>query len=668
MLPETGSILNCVRLFPQTTEGIVKLAEKAITDATASLKTILGTTDSNWSSVIRARDNTITAFSVTREILGMVKETAVKKEVRSEASRKYLELEQFFNTNFRYNKALYEKFMQCAEANTAEYASQPERAYYVKESREAFAHLGLNAPADKFAQIQAINERIQVKSTDFDNAISADNTKLSFAIEELKGMPTDVINGLPKDSSDGAKVLVGLDYPTYFAVQRACEVSETRAKLAEAFENRAFPHNKEVLRDMLLERQTFADALSFQSYAEWDLFRNMVRTPQTVSGFLSKAVEPLQRKWRAELRILSENLPESVKPLADGRFRQSDLQFMMHQYKAKHLSVDENKIREYFPVDHTIPAMFDVLSEFFNVDFLRADFADFWAEDVFAMTLVCRSQNKLLGHIIFDLYPRDGKYGHACCGSMIPSEQRDGAQSPALAIVLANFPRKTADSPGLLLHSDVETLFHEIGHAMHAVYGRCEMSSAAAYNVKMDFIEVPSQVIEEWAWEKDVLRRISKHYETKAVLPDELIDAKLKARYFFAGYANLRQVLLGMYSLNVHHDAIGAQSDLDAKMRGLWAALFPEIDPIPNSHFSCSFGHLSGYGAAYYSYHYSKAFAVDVLSHIKANGGVLDASIGAQYKDKILGKGGSVEPTEIMRDFLGREPSLDAYWKHIGIE
>ena len=668
ILPDCTTITKSAKLFPQTTAAIAQMAEKAIADATSGLQAILGTTDENWNTVVRARDNTITAFAVTRDILGIVKETAVAKDAREEASKKYLELEQFYNANFRYNKALYEKFTHVSE-KTSEYKDSAERSYYVQETLEDFAHLGLSAPADKFSEIQKINERIQVKSTAFDNAISADTTKLSFHREDLQGVPADVVSSLKADPSDAAKVLVGLDYPTYFAVMRACEVAATRARLARAFENRASPQNIATLREMLIERQTFAAALNFQNYAEWDLYRNMVRTPATVSSFLAKAIEPLQKKWRAELDILKEALPESVKLTDDGRLRQSDLMFTMHQYKAKHLAVDENKIREYFPVKHTIPMIFEVLGEFLNVTFLQADIAvPFWADDVFAMTMVDNDTDTHLGHIIFDLYPREGKYGHACCGSMVPSIQTERGPSPALAIVLANFPRDTKDSPGLLMHSDVETLFHEIGHAVHAIYGRCEMATLAAYNVKMDFVEVPSQVIEEWAWDKDVLRRISQHYEARDPLPDALIDAKLKARYFFAGYANLRQILLGMYSLGVHSDAVGAQTDLDAKMTALWRDLFPEIEPVPESHFACSFGHLSGYAAAYYSYHYSKAFAVDVLSHIKANGGVFNAAIGRKYKEVILGRGGSVAPTTIMREFLGREPSLDAYWKHIGIE
>ncbi|KNH06947.1 thimet oligopeptidase [Perkinsela sp. CCAP 1560/4] len=669
MLPDVATISHCARLFPRTIEEVSKLATSAINEAKASIGKILDVTDENWISVVRARDSAISAFTATRDVLGIVKETAILKDVRSAASRNYVDMEGFFNANIRYNRDLEGKIRNFIEKNPGEYKDSSERAYYAKETLKEFRHLGLSAADAQFKKIQDMNADIQVVATKYDDAISADVKKIPFTLDELTGVPSDILNGLSKDPTDESSVLVGLDYPTYFAVQRACQVSSTREKLATAFENRAYPQNIPVLKNLLSHRKLFAAELGFKSYAAWDFFRNMAGDTSTVSNFLSLSVQPLQKKWRSELDSLLTSDDGAIKRTTNGKIKQSDIQFMMHRYKTKHLSVDENIIREYFPVDYTIPKIFEVLGSFFDVQFLRADYADFWADDVFAMTIICKRTESLLGHIICDLYPREGKYGHACCASIIPSEQSsDGSShSPALAVVLANFPKKTSTSPGLLLHSDVETLFHEIGHALHAIYGRCEMTTVAAYNVKMDFIEVPSQFIEEWAWEKDILQKISCHYKTQAVLPEELINAKLKARYFFAGFSNLRQVLLGMYSLCVHQDDIEAQTDLDDKMRNLWESLFPEIEPIPNSHFSCSFGHLSGYGASYYSYHYSKAFAMDVLDYVQANGGLYDPQVGSRYKHALLGKGGSIDPTTIMRDFLGREPNLNAYWQRLGV-
>ena len=200
-----------------------------------------------------------------------------------------------------------------------------------------------------------------------------------------------------------------------------------------------------------------------------------------------------------------------------------DVAFVMHHYKMKHLNVDENLIKEYFPLDTPVKGLFDVYEAFFGIKFEKVP-GEFWAPEVFAMK-VTDKEGGLLGHILLDLFPRDGKFSHACCASIVPSVSLTA--SPALAVVLCNFPTPTGDKPALFMHDDVETFFHEFGHAIHALMGRCEMTTLASYNVKTDFVELPSQILEEWMWEKEILQKITSHYETKQPLPLPLIEAKI---------------------------------------------------------------------------------------------------------------------------------------------
>lgn len=247
---------------------------------------------------------------------------------------------------------------------------------------------------------------------------------------------------------------------------------------------------------------------------------------------------------------------------------------------------------------------------------------------------------------------------------LIPTSKYKDTHIPAVIIVIANFPKATKEKPALLKHGDVETFFHEFGHAMHGMLGQTCMRSFSGTNVKRDFVEMPSQMFEEWMWDKAMLKMVSSHYKTGEPLSDDIINKKLAMKKLVSGYFVTRQCVLSLLAL-AYFDK-GGQKDVDAIHKNLWEQYIPRIAYQDDTHFQCAFGHLMGYGAKYYSYMWSKVFAMDMFEQVK-KAGLMDASMGQKLIREVIGKGGSKDPNDLIKAFLGREPSQEAFLKDIGV-
>jgi thimet oligopeptidase len=240
----------------------------------------------------------------------------------------------------------------------------------------------------------------------------------------------------------------------------------------------------------------------------------------------------------------------------------------------------------------------------------------------------------------------------------------NGDPTIAVSIVMANFPKSTATKPALLKFNDVNTFFHEFGHALHAFLGRTQMASFAGTSVKIDFVEMPSQILEEWLADKKILKMVGRHYQMGKTLPDDLIESLLKTKTYDSGLWTKRQLVFAKLSLSLFDN--GENIEIEKFMKNTYEQIINYILFDPRNHDYASFGHLMGYGARYYGYLWSKVFALDLFNEIKKKG-LLNAEIGRRYRDTIIGKGGSKDPNELLFDFLGREPNDQAFLKDMGL-
>lgn len=279
--------------------------------------------------------------------------------------------------------------------------------------------------------------------------------------------------------------------------------------------------------------------------------------------------------------------------------------------------------------------MLSVFGQFLDLQFKMIPYQGCWDDSVLLIEVVdAKSTQPLVGHLLLDLFSRENKYSHACCNSIVLPMSNDLGLTyqPALAVIVTNFSKKTSLMPSLLRHHEVKTLFHEFGHAVHALLGRAEMPSKGAYNTTTDFVETPSQFFEKWVWDPNVLKRISSHYQTKEPLPDNLIHSLIASKEYEEGRRVIRELRLAQISLNCF--MAGKNKDLIQIERKIYENFMAAVAYDPESHRLCSFTHLVGYGAKYYSYLWSNELAIKFFDYICLHGDLLDPTIGATLQGK----------------------------------
>lgn len=374
----------------------------------------------------------------------------------------------------------------------------------------------------------------------------------------------------------------------------------------------------------------------------------------------------LQAKVKCELLELKKDLPENL-VLIDDKIKPWDMGFIKNQYKRKHLAIDEQLISEYFTQPETIKKLLGIYENFLGLRFEFKKVKGLWVKNKDLQTIAVYKKNskKLIGYLILDLFARADKLPHAGAQiSIVPAVKNK--LCPAVSVVFTNLPKAQGAKPVLMTYEQVRTFFHEFGHAMHALLGKTELACHAGTNVKTDFVEMPSQMLEYWLAEAQTLAQISKHYQTGKALPKDLILKIIKSQNFDAGDFNLRQINLSLLSLELYN--ADNNKDLEALRSKLAMQTSDYLLYDPQDMSLASFMHVasSNYGSKYYSYLWSRVFACDIFAHIKEHG-LDNPAIGKRYITEVLSKGGSCEPQELLVNFLSREPNQEAFKKALGI-
>eukprot|EP00672_Neobodo_designis_P015733 CAMPEP_0174832010 /NCGR_PEP_ID=MMETSP1114-20130205/3427_1 /TAXON_ID=312471 /ORGANISM="Neobodo designis, Strain CCAP 1951/1" /LENGTH=709 /DNA_ID=CAMNT_0016065859 /DNA_START=58 /DNA_END=2187 /DNA_ORIENTATION=+ len=701
-VPAIATLESVRSLFPKSVEELKSLADgasaaaKSDVDAIVEAGKALDGAEAPF-ALARRVDLAAAEFSARVSVIAVVKNVAVDKALRDAATEALVRLQNESIDLFSSNRDVYKVFKAVPQGpvpagpEAASLAAQ--RQYWLADKVAEYERDGHGLPDEQFKEVVALKKELTALSTKFMTAINEDTTTLVFTPEELAGVPEPIVKGLKKAAeaphackeeaaAKGDNALaVGMDYPTYFGIMKNCTVAATRKAVARAFVRRAYPANEAVMAEVVSLRRKLAKLLGFDTYAQLDLASKMAKTPETAQAFVDELIPGLQRKWAKERETLKSALPPSVEVDAEGRFASYDLSFTMNQYKTSQLNVDEQKIQEYFPMENTVKVLLGIYEKFFDVTFKHHEGADgplgLWHDSV--SVVECRDNRNdgaLLGHIILDLFPRDGKYSHACCHAAVPAVYDEAASeaagkdvfTPALSVVIANFPAATADRPALLMHNDAETFFHEFGHAMHGLFGRAAMATHAGTRVKRDFVELPSQILEEWLWDPAILAMVSKHYKTGEPLPKELIDQKIASKNAFRGHDSLRQLCFATLSLQLFGKELPDGVTPDAFFtQQVQPRILSGVAFDSESRFTSSFGHLMGYAATYYGYMWSEVFAADIFDAIVAQDGLLSGDVGRRYSKAILEVGGGRDPVDMLAEFLGRPANNAAFLKGLGI-
>jgi thimet oligopeptidase len=524
-----------------------------------------------------------------------------------------------------------------------------------------FTKNGMNLPDDRLAKVRQMNNELSVLESRFSANLNNDDSALSFTEAELAGVPGETIAAFAKNP-DGTR-RVTTKYPDYIAVMKYADRSATRQAMFMAYNNRQAETNTPLLEQAIVLRQSIAHELGYPTWADYKTDGRMAKNSRNVMDFVDTIKSPLQEKIRSENTVLL-SMKQETDPSATA-LDPWDVSFLQEKLAKEQYSYDPNVVKEYFPADTTIKGIFGVYGELFGIGFEEVKGATVWSSGVQLFRVKNITDGATVGYLYLDLYPREGKYGHFAAFPLITGRMKNNARSVPVMAIVGNFPAPADGKPGLLTMFDIETVFHEGGHAMHFLLTTAPYGSLAGFNTEMDFVETPSQSLEEWAWDPVVLSSLSGHYtNTSQKIPPELLDRVIAARDVGAGHYYGRQ-LANTYEDMTFHMAEGPVDVTNDSRR-----IYAEMTGIPQPegiHHPASFGHLmGGYDAGYYGYLWSKVYAMEITSEFKHDG-MTNKTTGMRYRQEILSRGNMEDGDVLLHNFLGREPGPAAFYSRLGI-
>jgi oligopeptidase A len=572
------------------------------------------------------------------------------------------------------NLALFAKF-KALKVSVGYVLLNPAQKKIIDNELRGFRLGGAELPEDQKPRFLEIQEALARQSAKFEeNLLDATNafSLLITDAADLAGLPDDVIQAAheaaARDGNSGWKFT--LHAPSYMPIMQYADKRELREQIYRAYVTRASEFgtpeldNTALIDQIVRLRREDAMMLGFASYAEESLATKMAETPQQVKDFLSEL--------GARAKPYAERDMQELRDFARDELGLADLQSWDATYASEKLRVaryafSDQEVKQYFPESKVLPGMFKVVETIYGLD-IRPAHADMWHADVKFFDLRDRS-GTLIGQFYLDLYAREHKRGGAWMDDALTRRRKDGAIQTPVAYLTCNFSAPVGGKPALFTHDEVNTLFHEFGHGLHHLLTQIEDMGVSGINgVEWDAVELPSQFMENFCWEWDVLKHLTEHVDTKAPLPRALFDKMVAAKNFQSGLQTLRQIEFSLFDIRLHDDFDPASGKTALQLLQEVRAQVAVMLPPDYNRFPNNFSHIfaGGYAAGYYSYKWAEVLSADAYSLFEENG-VLSAEVGHRFWSEILGVGGSRPALESFVAFRGREPSMDALLRHNGM-
>ena len=552
-----------------------------------------------------------------------------------------------FDTELSLDRAIYER-LEALDPATLE---SDEEVRLLEHSLRDFRRSGVDRDeATRGRVLELQRELIEVGQT-FDRNIVQATVELRFedGHAALAGLPQDFLAAHP-EAQDGS-VTVTTDPPDYLPCMLYAERDDVRKRLYLASNNRAYPENLTVLDELLAKRHELATLLGYGSWAEYVTEDKMVRDPGTVRGFIDKVSELARPRAAGEYADLLAD-KRAAEPAAEC-VNDWEKGYRIERVKRQRFGFDSQSVRPYFAYERVKQGIFDTSAALYGVEFRRDEHAETWHDSVECYEIW--EAGEPIARFQLDMFPRQGKFKHAAMFSL-----RHGIQGEVLpeAALVCNFPRPSQDDPALLLHTQVTTFFHEFGHLLHHLFaGRGRFLRFSGIHTEWDFVEVPSQLYEEWAWDPEVLATFAHHHESGEPIPPELVRQLRQAEEYGKGLQVAHQMCFAALSLS-YYEADPAGLDTTARMVELKTRMTP-FAHVPDTHFQAAFGHLHGYSAVYYTYMWSLVIAKDLFGAYDQ--GPMDRRRAAAYRRAVLEPGGRRDAADLVSEFLGREYDFAAW-------
>jgi len=601
--------------------------------------------------------NIVSKVSSPLELLASVHPN---RKIRDISDESILIIQRYF-VELSANEALYEVVYQFSTSKQAHELPLNQQRFLESELRD-FQHSGLGLSEYDREKLKRIQNRISELSLQFENNISSYSDTLF--------IPHNMIAGLPDDykenhlQADG-KYAIDLSYPSFYPFMIYAESDSLRKLLRYMFLNKGMPQNVSILSEILANRKSLAELLNYPSFSALIIDQGMAKSTEAVWEFEKDLIEKIQPKanWDTKqlLQLKYDTIEGNDKTITDWQKDYYENQLLLKKHR-----VDSEEVKQYFQVDNVIEGLFAISSLLFDIKFREIENPSVWHSGVRMFEMKEKSDNALVGYFYLDLYPREDKYQHAAAFSIVSGKKINSDYQHPIACLVCNFPPPGKNTPALLQHEDVETLFHEFGHLLHDMLTTSELYSQSGTSVAMDFVEAPSQMIENWVWNKESLSLFATHYETNEIIPDSLLNRMMKARNIQSGNNLLQQIFYGMLDLTLHEQFDSSNVKSTTEIMSELQNSITNYDYIEGTHMQASFDHLLDYGASYYGYLWSEVFAADMYSTFEKEG-VLNQEVGLRFRKTILEKGGTENPMNLVRAFLRRDPNNEAFLKKQGI-
>ncbi|MBU2922296.1 M3 family metallopeptidase [Winogradskyella psychrotolerans] len=653
------------------TEDYLSAFNIAIEKAKAEIDTITANTEApTFKNTIEALDYSGEELDRLSSIFFNLNSAETNDEIQKIAQEVSPLLSDFSN-DITLNEALFKRVKAVYDAKSSLNLTT-EQDTLLDKKYKGFSRNGANLPEDKKEKLRAIDKELSQLKLKFGEHILAETNKF-----EMHLMDESDLSGLPEGAKEAAKQLaeskdkdgwlITLDYPSYIPFMTYADNRAFREKLSKAFGRKGFQNNELDNQNIVLKiaqlRFERAQLLGYKTHAHFVLEERMAETPEKVTSFLNELLEKAKPAANAEF----EELEAFAKELDSiDQLQKWDSGYYAEKLKQKLFDLDDEQLKPYFKLENVINGAFTVANKLFGLQFEEINTIDKYHEDVLTYK-VTDSEGELVSIFYADFFPRAGKRNGAWMTSFKPQMIKDGKNERPHVSIVCNFTKPTKSKPSLLTFNEVTTLFHEFGHALHGMLANTTYPSISGTSVYWDFVELPSQVLENWCYEKEALELFATHYETGEVIPMELVEKIKASATFHEGMQTLRQLSFGLLDMSWH--GIDPSNITNVKSHEVEAfgdtSLYPDV---AENCMSTSFSHIfqGGYSSGYYSYKWAEVLDADAFEYFKEEG-IFNKTVADKFKTFVLSQGGTDNPMTLYKKFRGQEPKPEALLRRAGL-
>lgn len=665
-MDESSSVIETQPSHPWSPEGpgtlsessLEKWVEAALERHRQALERLLAVSETRTpENTLRAYDDAVAELSAAGSQTALLDSVHPEKKIRDKAQALTQKVSEA-GTLLALNQTVY-RALDAMDIASSDEATR----HYVERTLLQYRLAGVDKDDATRAKIKELQDKATLLSLTFGRNVQEHVNRVDVKdVSELDGLPPDFIAAHP--ANEHGQITLTTDYPDYMPVMTFAKNAELRLKMFLAYNTRAYPANEGVLLNLLKIRREIANILGFDTWADLATADQMMGSAANMKAFLDDLDEATQsgaqREYAIVLEFARRENPNFVSIDADSRA------YWYEQYRRTAYDFDSQSVRPYFPYQPVQKGVLETAERLFQVTFRPAEDADVWHESVSAWDVYDgfnKTGGPRIGRFYLDMHPREGKDKWFSAHPLIPGIA--GRQVPEAALI-CNFPEPKEGNPGLMQYSDVVTFFHEFGHLMHAILGgQQKWAGISGIATEGDFVEVPSQMLEEFFRDAKLLAGFARHYQTGEPIPAELVEKMNRAGAFGRADWVRTQLFYTTYSLDTHYE-----DPADLNLGILLQADYTKFLPytwIDGNRMFASFTHLTGYSSNYYTYLYDKVIALDFFSQFDRQN-LLEDSITARYRKTVLEAGGSVAGKSIVQNFLGREQSIEAFTRWIGEE